>query len=127
VLEIHEIVPGDVIQAAGLAMRTFDQDHHVLHTLGLRIGPFAYSTDLVRLDEAGFAALAGVDTWLVGCFQRTPHLTHAHLDLVLEWRARLGVRRTVLTHMGIDMDFGALCAALPAGVEPGVDGMVLTF
>ena len=127
VLETHEIAPGDVIEAVGLSMRTFDQDHHVVHTLGLRIGPFAYSTDLVRLDEAGFAALAGVDTWLVGCFQRAPHLTHANLELVLQWRARLGVRRTVLTHMGIDMDFAALSAALPACVEPGVDGMVLTF
>jgi phosphoribosyl 1,2-cyclic phosphate phosphodiesterase len=125
VLDAHEIVPGEVIAAAGLKLRTFDQDHEVVRTLGLRVGSFGYSTDLVRLDEAGFAALAGIDTWLVSCFQRAPHLTHAHLDLVLQWRARLGVRRTVLTHMGIDMDFAALQAALPDGVEPGVDGMVL--
>jgi phosphoribosyl 1,2-cyclic phosphate phosphodiesterase len=62
---------------------------------------------------------------MVSCFQRAPHLTHAHLDLVLAWRQRLGVRRTVLTHMGIDMDFAVLRAVLPAGVEPGVDGMVI--
>jgi phosphoribosyl 1,2-cyclic phosphate phosphodiesterase len=61
----------------------------------------------------------------VGCFQRAPHLTHAHLELVLQWRARLGVRRTVLTHMGIDMDYRSLLAILPDGVEPGFDGMVL--
>ena len=39
-------------------------------SLGLRIGGFGYSTDVVELDEAAFAALAGVDTWLVDCFQR---------------------------------------------------------
>jgi phosphoribosyl 1,2-cyclic phosphate phosphodiesterase len=96
-----------------------------MRTLGLRAGSFAYSTDLVRLDEAAFEALAGVDTWLVGCFQRAPHPTHAHLERVLEWRTRLGVRRTVLTHMGIDMDYRSLLGTLPEGVEPGYDGMVL--
>jgi phosphoribosyl 1,2-cyclic phosphate phosphodiesterase len=127
VLETTLIAAGDPIEAAGLRLGTFAQDHHVMPTLGLRVGGFAYSTDLVRLDEAGFAALAGVDTWLVGCFQRTPHLTHAHLAVVLGWRARLGVRRTVLTHMGTDMDWAWLAAHLPAGVEAAVDGQVLAI
>jgi phosphoribosyl 1,2-cyclic phosphate phosphodiesterase len=94
-------------------------------TLGLRVGSFGYSTDVVRLDDAAFAALAGIDTWVVGCFQRTPHLTHAHVELVLEWHARLGVRRTILTHMGNDLDWGWLGRTLPEGVEPGYDGMVI--
>jgi len=127
VLETWVIAPGDTVEAAGLRIGTFDQDHHVMRSLGLRVGAFGYSTDVVRLDDAAFAALAGIDTWLVGCFQRAPHLTHAHVDLVLEWRARLGVRRTVLTHMGPDMDWAWLRAHLPEGVEPGYDGMVLRF
>jgi phosphoribosyl 1,2-cyclic phosphate phosphodiesterase len=47
------------------------------------------------------------------------------LELVLNWRARLGVRHTVLTHMGIDMDFNWLLANLPPGVEAAVDGQML--
>ena len=38
---------------------------------------------------------------------------------------RVGARRTVLTHMGQDMDWAWLVAHLPPGVEPGYDGMVL--
>ncbi len=125
VLDTTIIAPGDTVHAADLAIQTFEQDHHVMPTLGLRVGSFGYSTDVVRLDDAAFAALAGIDTWVVGCFQRTPHLTHAHVELVLEWRARLGVRRTILTHMGNDLDWGWLCATLPEGVEPGHDGMVI--
>jgi phosphoribosyl 1,2-cyclic phosphate phosphodiesterase len=125
VIDLHTITPGDTIDLCGAAIKTFDQDHHVMRTLGLRTGSFAYSTDVVRLDDAAFAGLAGIDTWLVGCFQRRPHLTHAHLDLVLEWRARLGVRRTILTHMGIDMDWFWLQRYLPSGVEPAYDGMVI--
>jgi phosphoribosyl 1,2-cyclic phosphate phosphodiesterase len=126
VLAAHAITAGETVRAAGLEVRTFDQDHGYLRTLGLRIGTFGYSTDVVALDEAAFATLAGVDTWVVGCFQRAPpHKTHAHLDLALDWARRVGARRTVLTHMGNDMDWAWLRAHLPAGVEAGYDGMVL--
>lgn len=126
VLVPHTIEPGDTVRAAGLAVQTFDQDHGLMHTLGLRIGSFGYSTDVVRLDDAAFAALAGVDTWVVGCFQRGPaHKTHAHLDLAIDWARRIAARRTVLTHMGTDMDWGWLRAHLPPGIEPGYDGLVL--
>jgi phosphoribosyl 1,2-cyclic phosphate phosphodiesterase len=70
--------------------------------------------------------LQGLDTWLVGCFQRPPHKTHAHLDLVLEWVERLRPRRTVLTHMGNDMDWDWLRRNLPETIVPAYDGMVLT-
>ncbi len=125
VLAMHTIEPGDRIDICGADMATFEQDHHVMRTLGLRVGGFGYSTDVVRLNDAALEALAGIDTWLVGCFQPDPHLTHADISLVLEWRARLGIRRTILTHMGNAMDYAALRQSLPAGVEPAYDGMVL--
>jgi len=125
VLAAREVEPGTTIEAAGMAVRLFDQDHAVTRTLGLRVGGFAYSTDAVVLDEAAFAALEGVDTWVVGCFQRTPHRTHAWLDRALDWAARVGARRTVLTHMGTDLDWSWLRGNLPSGVEPGYDGQVL--
>lgn len=125
VLLARTVAAGETVTAAGLAVRLFDQDHFTMRTLGLRIGGFGYSTDVVALDEAAFAALEGVDTWVVGCFQRAPHRTHAWLDRVLEWAARVGARRTVLTHMGPDLDWQWLGRHLPAGVQPGFDGQVL--
>ncbi|HUC16274.1 MAG TPA: MBL fold metallo-hydrolase [Acetobacteraceae bacterium] len=126
VLETNSVFAGETIRIAGMDVRLFDQDHGFTHTLGLRIGGFAYSTDVRGLDEAAFAALAGIDTWIVGCFQRSgPHATHAHLDKVLGWVARLAPRRTILTHMGSDMDWAWLLRNLPAGVEPGYDGLVV--
>ena len=127
VLEPHAVAFGDTITAAGMDVHLFEQDHGYLPTLGLRAGPFAYSTDVVTLNDAAFAALAGVDTWVIGCFQRAAHSTHANLARVLEWAVRVGARRTVLTHMGMDMDWGWLQANLPPGVEPAMDGLVLEF
>ena len=117
--------PGEGLTMAGHAVRTFRQDHAVMDTLGLRIGDFAYSTDLVRLPEESLACLQGLDTWVVGCFQRRPHKVHANLEQVLDWVAALRPRRTVLTHMGPDLDHGWLRANLPPGIEPAHDGMEL--
>ena len=102
VLVPHEIT-GD-FEIAGVSLKPFEQDHGFSKTLGFRIGDFAYSTDVVALDEAAFATLEGVDTWLVDVFRRDPHPTHAHLDLTLSWIKRLKPRRTVLCHMGPDLD-----------------------
>ncbi|MCX7383697.1 MAG: MBL fold metallo-hydrolase [Alphaproteobacteria bacterium] len=125
VLLPHRVAPEDTVETAGLNVRLFDQDHGMTRSLGLRVGGFGYSTDAVALDDRAFEVLAGVDTWVVGCFQRREHHTHAWIGRVREWVTRLRPRRTVLTHMGNDMDWAWLCANLPAGIEPGFDGMVL--
>ena len=125
VLIPREIALGETMEIAGMAVRAFDQDHGMTRTLGLRIGGFGYSTDAVVLDDAAFAALDGIDTWVVGCFQREPHRTHAWVDRVREWADRLRPRRIVLTHMGNDMDWEWLTRNLPACISPGHDGQVL--
>jgi phosphoribosyl 1,2-cyclic phosphate phosphodiesterase len=125
VLLRRQVRPGEAFMAAGLRVTTFDQDHGFSRSLGLRIGDFAYSTDVVDLPDTSLAMLADLDTWVVDCFQQTPHRTHAWLDVVLTWVTRLRPRRTVLTHMGPDMDWAWLCNNLPAGIEPGFDGQVI--
>ena len=109
----------------GVKVTPFDQDHGYGRTLGLRFGPIAYSTDVVALPEESFAALAGVEIWVIGCLVDFPHPTHAHVDKVLSWVERVKPRRAVLTHMGPRLDYAALKARLPAHVEPGYDGMVI--
>jgi phosphoribosyl 1,2-cyclic phosphate phosphodiesterase len=126
VLVAQEVAAGDTIEAAGMSVRLFAQDHGRIESLGLRVGGFAYSTDVVALNDAAFEALAGIDTWVVGCFLREgPHWTHADLPTVMQWLDRVRPRRAVLTHMGTDMDWAWLASHLPAGVEAGYDGMVI--
>jgi phosphoribosyl 1,2-cyclic phosphate phosphodiesterase len=126
VLEVKPVRPGDVVDIAGLSVTVFAQNHGRVETLGLRVARFGYSTDVVALSDGALAALEGVDTWVVGCFLRKgPHWTHADLTTVLGWVELLKPRRTVLTHMGTEMDWAWMQANLPPGVEAGYDGMVL--
>lgn len=124
-LEGVRVAFGEQHEIAGMPVQLFRQDHGVMDTLGLRIGGFAYSTDVVMLPEESLEVLEGLDTWVVGCFQRGPHKVHANLDQVLEWVERLKPRRTVLTHMGPGMDYRSLLRDLPPGIEPAHDGMRL--
>ncbi len=126
VFEMHEVAAGETHEVVGLPVEFIGQDHGFSLSLGLRVGGFAYCTDVKRLDEAALSALAGVETLVIDCFTRgAAHPTHVNLDQVKEWVALLKPRRTVLTHMGPNMDYRWLVENLPAGIEAGFDGMVL--
>ena len=122
-LEPH-IIDGPFV-AAGLPVAPFIQDHGYSLTLGLRIGAFGYSTDVTELDDTAFAALAGIELWIVDCLRYEPHPTHSHLAKTLGWVEHVRPRRAVLTHMDRQLDYSELAAQLPPGIEPGQDGLVL--
>ena len=105
VLEPMLITAGETITVGGREFQVFEQDHHVTRSIGFRCGNFAYSTDVVRMEDDVFAKLQVIDTWVLGAFQRQPHTTHLNIDAALEWVARVNPQRTVLTHMGIDLDW----------------------
>src|SRR5439155_14510393 len=109
----------------GIPVVPFTQSHGFGETLGFRIGAVGYSTDVVDLDDDAFAALAGVELWVVDCLRREPHPTHAHLAKVIGWIERVRPHRAVLTHMDQSLDYRELSAELPDGVEPGRDGLVI--
>lgn len=109
--------------SGAVPVTTFEQDHGGVRSVGYRFGDVAYSSDVVGLDETAFEALADLDVWIVDALRYRPHPTHAHLDLALEWIARVKPRRAILTNLHIDMDFQQLCRELPAGVEPAYDGL----
>ncbi|AWK86996.1 MBL fold metallo-hydrolase [Azospirillum thermophilum] len=112
----------------GLGVIPFTQDHGYMETLGFRFGRFAYSTDVVRLDDAAFAALEGIEVWIVDCARiKPPHVVHAHLELTLEWIARVRPKRAYLTHMDNTMDYDTVRRLVPEGVEPAHDGLVITL
>lgn len=101
---------------------TFDQAHGRIRSVGYRIGPVAYSSDVSDLDEAAFEALRGCDLWIVDALRWTPHSTHAHVDMALDWIARADVKRALLTNLHIDLDYNVLKAVVPANVDVAYDG-----
>ncbi len=131
ILNEHRIGPGQAVTVHGpagavVAMPLL-QDHGDIPSLGFRFGAMAYSADVVDLPPQSVDLLKGIELWIVDALWYRPHPSHFHLDLTLEWIDRIKPKRAILTNMHSDLDFDALRAKLPPGVEPGYDGMRVGF
>ncbi len=123
-----EILP-DRLTIGGIDVAVVDQPHGRITSAGLRFEAgrraIGYATDFHDLTPAMAAHYRGLDAWVVDALRRAPHPTHPTVAQVLGWVETLKPRRSALIHMDHSMDYATLVEALPAGVEPGFDGMVL--
>ena len=130
ILTEHRMVPGQTVSIAGqggpIEALPVLQEHGDIPSLGFRFGNLAYSADIKSLSAESVAALAGLDVWIVDALRKAPHPSHFNLDEALDWLARVKPKRAILTNLHSDMDYAALRASLPAGVEPAYDGMKIT-
>ena len=129
ILTAHEIAPLRSFEITGaggtIPVLPFWQEHGRFGSLGFRFGRIAYSSDVNELPEESFAALEGIDLWILDALRYAPHPTHANVETALRWIARVKPRRAVLTNLHIDLDYETLKRELPPGVEPAFDGMVI--
>jgi phosphoribosyl 1,2-cyclic phosphate phosphodiesterase len=100
-------------------------DHGRRPILGYRIGGFAYLTDCSHIPEPSFALLHGLDVVVLGALRHRPHPTHFTVAEAVAAAARIGARRTFLTHMCHDLGHAATSAELPDRVRLAHDGLVL--
>jgi len=129
IANLHTIEPLRAFAIAGaggpVPVLAFPQQHGAVPSLGFRFGAVAYSADVNALDEAAFAALDGVECWILDALRYAPHPTHAHVALALEWIARVAPKRAVLTNLNYDVDYEKLRGELPPNVEPAYDGLTI--
>ncbi len=82
-----------------------------------------YATDFNVLTDDMRNLYQGADVLVIDALRRAPHPTHPTLNQALGWIKALAPRRAILTHMDQSMDYATLRGELPAGVEPGFDGL----
>ncbi len=129
ILDLLNIDGPVTISGAGgdIMLEPFKAKHGRIDALGFRIGGLAYLPDVSDMYEESWAAVQGLDIWVLDALRREPHPTHAHLAQSLEWIAQAAPKQAVLTNMHIDLDYEAVAAETPAHVAPAYDGMVLSL
>lgn len=90
--------------------------------IALRIGDFAYVTDVKTIPEAAWERLQGLDVLILDAVRRKPHPNHMHFDEAVEVAGKLGARQTYFTHLSHDFDHDETNAALPPNIQLGYDG-----
>ena len=125
---IAHLEPFEVDGAGGpMTILPFDQSHGESISLGLRVGPLAYSSDLSDLPSESVDHLGGLDTWIVDALRYRPHPSHFSVEDALAWISRINPRRAVLTHLHGDLDYKTLSGETPSNVAVAYDGMSLEF
>lgn len=129
ILEGHEIAPFKPVTISGaggeITALPFLQRHGDIQSLGFRFGGLAYSPDINGLPHESAKLLRDLDVWIIDALRYNPHPSHYSLEEALAVIEKIAPRRTILTHMHIDLDFETLGRELPEGVEPAYDGMVV--
>ena len=118
------------ITIGDIVVRSVGQPHGNIQSAGLRFErggkAIGYATDFNILTGDMRNLYQGLDIWVVDALRYRPHPTHPDVPTVLGWISELQPRRSALIHMDQSMDYATLVRDLPAGVEPGYDGLEMT-
>jgi phosphoribosyl 1,2-cyclic phosphate phosphodiesterase len=99
--------------------------HGDMEVFGYRIGGFACVTDVSRIPDEAYEALAALDLLVLSALRYRPHPTHFSIAEAVEVALRIGAKRTLFTHIAHDVDHTRLEVELPPGIEIGHDGLVV--
>jgi phosphoribosyl 1,2-cyclic phosphate phosphodiesterase len=131
ILDLHLLDPDRPVAVDGpggrLEARPFRMVHGNIEALGFRFegpnGALAYAPDVSEMPPGSEALLHGLEVLVIDALRHTPHPSHYSLSDALALIARVRPRRAVLTNLHTDLDYEALRASVPAGVEPAYDGL----
>lgn len=113
----------DVLKLGGMEIRTFWVDHGSVPVLGLRVGKFAYVTDVSHIPEPVMGMLDGLDCLILDAVRYRPHPNHFHYARAIEVAQEIGAAQTYFTHLSDDYDHERTNSELPAGIELAYDGL----
>ena len=112
---------------AGFGVKWCQMPHGPTESTGFRFDSdgksIGYATDFSQITDKMLQLFDGVDVLVTDCLRKEHHPTHANLEMALEFAARTGARKTVLSHLDTSMDYATLQSGLPDGVLVGFDGL----
>lgn len=125
VLTAHPVEDGVGIDAAKVT--PIPVMHGRQEILGYRINNMAYITDVSLICDESMGLLKGLKLLFLDCLHYQPHNTHFHFEKSLEVAQKIDAEHTYFIHMTHQVEYGALLQQLPSRIEPGYDGLKLSF
>lgn len=131
-LDLEEVVPGES-KIFGEEFEIFSLSHGYTSTLALKHSKMAYITDCREIPEEVLKTLrdSKLELLFLDCLRYEPHSTHLHFDLSLEYIQAIKPAKTILIHMGHEIDYlqilGDLRMRSMKNILPAVDGMSFLY
>lgn len=111
------------LEVGGMSIQTMWVLHGSLPVVALRLGDFAYVTDVSEIPAEASSQLQGLRTLVLDAVRYKPHPNHFHFDKAVEVALELGAAQTYFTHLSHDYDHDVTNGTLPPGIALAYDGL----
>jgi phosphoribosyl 1,2-cyclic phosphate phosphodiesterase len=122
-IELIKLAPNKLFDIASVPIEPLLAFHGSLSILGYRFFNTAYITDVKTLPDETVERLKGVDNLVINALRYRQHSTHMNIDETLAMIERIAPKKAYLTHTTHDLDYEAVNAELPEGIELAYDGL----
>jgi phosphoribosyl 1,2-cyclic phosphate phosphodiesterase len=125
-IRVRTFRSNETVHAAGFELLPIEVPHGDMPVFGFRTGGLGYITDAKQIPPEARALLEGVQVLVLNALWfGNPHPTHLNVEEAVETARAIGAARTYLTHLTHRVGHQELLDALPAGIEPAYDGLVV--
>ena len=125
-IRVYDFDPARTVDVAGFVMTPLELPHGDMQVYGFRTGPLGYVTDAKLIPPAALAALRGVRVLVLNSLWfGQPHPTHFNVEEAVQVAQQICAERTFLTHLTHRLRHETLAAALPPGIAPAYDGLMV--
>lgn len=127
-IELRPLADFETIETmAGMDIQFFRQDHRDIDSLGIRIGDFVYTNDVIRYPDESKKYLENAKIWVIDCIDHEGTDAHLGLKDVLKLVDEYKPEMTYLVNMSHFIDYFEIQKELPENIKPSYDGMVLNI
>jgi len=113
------------LNLADIELQFFRQNHRDIDSLGIRIGDFVYSNDVIKYYPESEKYMENAKILLLDCLDYTSTDAHFGLDDVLKVVDKYKPEQVFLVNMNHNIDYFEIQKELPDNIKPAYDGMVL--
>jgi phosphoribosyl 1,2-cyclic phosphate phosphodiesterase len=110
-----------------IKINSFEVQHGLIKSTGYMFNSIAYLSDCSRISNKTKKKLINLDFLIVDCLRFAPHPGHFNLEEALGLSEELKPKKTILTNLGIELDYEKLKKRLPRNIFPAFDGISFNF
>ncbi len=108
-------------------IRAIELQHGMIKANGFVFNKIAYLSDCNKIPKKSFKQLENLDYLIIDCLRKDPHPSHFHYEETIKIAKKLKPKKTILTNLHVDLDYGDLRKKLPKSIIPAYDGLSFNF
>ena len=110
-----------------ISFKAFDVVHGMIRATGFLFNKIAYISDCNKIPNKSLKNLINLEYLIIDCLRKDKHPSHFNLNDALELAKLVKPKKTILTNLHVDLEYGYLKRILPSNILPAYDGMCFNF